>query len=308
MRMALVAKLRMRTPLHVGSSTLGEENTLDYVPSDTLFSALCHAYLELYGREALEALLASFDEEPPFLISSAFPFFEDTLFLPFPRIAPVPHFEGEERRAKKRLKEVPWLSLEDLSRMMRGEGPYAAESADNLPRKELLPRVALDRESSGSSLYYARRAVFPEEGGLWVLLEARDRTLESDLTGALRLLGDMGLGGERSVGCGRFQPDFEDPPEALSRPLAGDAPYVTLSRVCPEPGTSGEVDRYALVESKGWMLSPTGAQLKRKSLWFLAEGSSFRAPVRGRLVDVTPDYDPGHRVYRYGCGVYLGAA
>src|SRR5829696_2567571 len=109
--MALVAKLRMRAPLHVGSSTLGEENTHDYVPSDTLFSALCHAYLELYGREALEGLLARFDEEPPFLISSAFPFFEDTLFTPFPRIAPGLQFEGEERGAKKRLKEVPWLSL-----------------------------------------------------------------------------------------------------------------------------------------------------------------------------------------------------
>jgi CRISPR-associated protein Csm4 len=307
--MALVAKLRMRAPLHIGSSTLGEENTHDYVPSDTLFSALCHAYLELYGREALEALLDRFEGEPPFLISSAFPFFEDTLFLPFPRIAPVSHFGGGERGVKKRLKDVARLSLEDLSRVMRGEGPYAAEKADKLPRKELLPRVALDRESSGSSLYYARRTVFPEEGGLWVLLDARgDRALESDLAGALRLLGDMGLGGERSVGCGRFQPDFEDPPEALSRHLGGKAPYVTLSRVCPEPGTSGEVDRYALVESKGWMLSPTGAQLKRKSVWFFVEGSSFREPIRGRLVDVTPDYDPGHRVYRYGCGVYLGAA
>src|SRR5215212_679970 len=307
--MALVAKLRMRAPLHVGSSTLGEENTYDYVPSDTLFSALCHAYLELYGREALEALLARFEEEPPFLISSAFPFFEDTLFLPFPRIAAVSRLDGEERGSKKLLKEVPWLSLDDLSRMMRGEDPYAAEKADKLPRKELLPRVALDRESSSSSLYYARRAVFPEEGGLWVLLDARgDRALESDLAGALHLLGDIGLGGERSVGCGRFQPDFEDPPDELSHHLGSNAPYVTLSRVCPEPGTSGEVDRYALVESKGWMLSPTGAQLKRKSVWFFVEGSSFREPIRGRLVDVTPDYDPGHRVYRYGCGVYLGAA
>ena len=307
--MALVAKLRLRAPVHVGSSTLGEENTHDYVPSDTFFSAICHAYLELYGREALEALLGRFRGEPPFLISSAFPFFEDTLFLPFPRIAPGPRLESEERRAKKRLKEVPWLSLDVFSRVLRGEEPRVAEEADGLlPHKELLPRVALDRESSGSSLYYVRRVVFPEGGGVWALLDARDATLEAELVGALRLLGDMGLGGERTVGCGRFEPNFEDPPEALSRHLGGTAPYVALSRVCPEPGTSSGAERYALIESNGWMLSPTGVQLKRKSVWFFAEGSSFREPMRGRIVDVTPGYDPGHRVYRYGCGVYLGAA
>ncbi len=306
--MALVAKLHLRAPLHVGSSTLGEEDTRDYVPSDTLFSALCHAYLELRGRETLEVLLARFSGDPPFLVSSAFPFFEDTLYLPSPRIALDPSAADEERGAKKRLKEVPWLSLEDFSRAMRGEGQRGTRETHGLPSRELLPRVALDRESQGSSLYYVRRAVFPEGGGLWTLLDVRDPALEEDLLSALRLLGEMGIGGERSVGCGRFEAGVDELPETLSRHLVGVAPYVALSRVSPEPGASGEAQRYALTESKGWMLSPTGAQLKRKSVWFFAEGSSFGGRVRGRLVDVTPAYDPGHRVYRYGCGIYLGAA
>ncbi|MDP9486135.1 MAG: type III-A CRISPR-associated RAMP protein Csm4 [Actinomycetota bacterium] len=308
--MALLAKLNLRAPLHVGSSTIGEEDTHDYVPSDTLFSALCHAYLGLFGREALEALLERFSEDPPFLISSAFPFCGETLFLPAPRVSPPPRAEQEERGAKKRLKGAPWLSLEDFSRVLGGGdvGGGGTETGRLLPRKELLPRVALDRRTSASSIYHVRRAVFPEGGGLWALLDVRDASLEDAIVAALRLLGDMGIGGERTMGCGHFDLETGPLPELLARHLRGAAPYVALSRVCPEPDEAGSAERYALVESKGWLLSPTGAQLKRRSVWFFAEGSSFGDKVRGRLVDVTPRYGPGHRVYRYGCGVYLGAA
>lgn len=307
--MALLAKLRFRAPLHVGSSTVGEEDTYDYVPSDTLFSGLCHAYLQLSGREALEALLGRFLEDPPFLVSSAFPFFGDTLFLPYPRVPPSPRVEEGESGAKKRLKEVPWLSLEDFSQALRGEDVREAGGAERaLPQKELLPRVALDRSSNNSSIYYVRRAVFPANGGLWALLDVKDGSLKGELLGALRLLGDMGLGGERTMGCGHFEPGFEDLPQTLAGHLEGPAPYVALSRISPSPEDFGSVDRYNLVESKGWMLSPTGVQRKRKSLWFFAEGSSFSERVRGRLVDVTPEYGPDHRVYRYGFGLYLGGA
>lgn len=76
----------------------------------------------------------------------------------------------------------------------------------------------------------------------------------------------------------------------------------------PGAGEERLVDRYALVDSKGWLSGPSGLQLKRKSLWFFAEGSSFTARVEGRVVDVTPEYDPGHRVYRYGLGLYAGSS
>ncbi|MGH3147130.1 MAG: type III-A CRISPR-associated RAMP protein Csm4 [Rubrobacter sp.] len=307
--MALLAKMHLRAPLHVGSSTVGEEDTHDYVPSDTLFSAICHAYLDLSGVGALESLLDRFSEgEPPFLVSSAFPFAGETLFLPAPRIAPPPRAEEQVRGAKKRLKETAWLSLEDFSRVLRGEDVSEEERAALLPRKELLPRVALDRATSSSAIYHVRRAVFPEGGGLWAILDIRDESLTEALIASLCLLGDSGLGGERTMGCGQFEPTFGELPVGLSALLDGTPPYVSLSRVCPEPDAVGAADRYALVESRGWMSSPTGVQRKRKSVWLFAEGSSFAERVRGRLVDVTPQQDPGHRVFRYGLGVYAGAS
>lgn len=301
--------MRLRAPLHVGSSTVGEEDTHDYVPSDTLFSAICHAYLDLSGVGALESLLDRFSEgEPPFLVSSAFPFSGETLFLPAPRIAPPPRAEEQARGAKKRLKETAWLSLEDFSRVLHGEDVSEEERAALLPRKELLPRVALDRTTSSSAIYHVRRAVFPGGGGLWTILDVRDESLQEALIASLRLLGDMGLGGERTMGCGQFEPIVGEPPMELSALLDGTPPYVSLSRICPERDALEAADRYALVESRGWMASPTGVQRKRKSVWLFAEGSSFTERVRGRLVDVTPEQDPGHRVYRYGLGVYAGVS
>lgn len=199
--MTILVKLHMKAPLHVGSSTLGEEDTYDYVPSDTLFSGLCHAYLELFGTQALEELLGIFEERPPFAISSAFPFSGHTLYVPFPRVSLTARAEGPERGAKKRLKEVPWIPLQSFSGLLRygdvHEAPTPAE--EELPQKELLPRVTLDRDTSGSALYYVRRARFPPGGGLWFLLDVRDEALEGALSAALHLLGDMGVGGERGA-------------------------------------------------------------------------------------------------------------
>lgn len=311
--MRLLAKLRFRAPLHIGSSTLGEEDTYDYAPSDTLFSALCHAYLGAFGVDALEELLGRFDSEngePPFLISSAFPYCGDTLFLPLPRIAPGGRAKEAERGDLKLLKDTSWVSLEDFTRLLRGEDPADIRtSGSKLPRKELLPRVALDRESSNSSIYYLRRAAFPENGGLWALLDVRDESLEPRLQQTFHLLGDTGLGGERTMGCGFFEPEFSEPPGSLTQLLGREAPYISLSRVSPEPQEAAEkVERYTLVESRGWMLSPTGIQRKRRSAWFFAEGSTFKQRTRGRLLDVTPKDRPGHSVYRYGLGLYLGTA
>ncbi len=307
--MTLLVKLRFRAPLHIGSSTLSEEDTYDYAPSDTLFSALCHAYLGAFGTRDLEELLGRFDGSPPFLISSAFPYHGDTLFLPLPRIKAPRRAEGEERSAKKLLKETSWIPLESFSALLRGGDLDLPKGLGaKLPTKELLPRVALDRESSGSSIYYVCRSVFPDGGGLWTLLDLKDESLEPRLRKTFHLLGDMGIGGERTMGCGFFEPEFEAVPEGLSNLLGGAGPYITLSRVSPAPEQADRADRYALVESRGWMSSPTGIQRKRKSAWFFAEGSSFTERVSGKLLNVTPADFQEHEIYRYGYGMYVGSA
>lgn len=303
-----LVRMRMLAPLHVGSSTLGEEDIYDYVPSDTLFSGLCHAWLDAFGKEELEGLLGRFEAgDVPFLISSAFPYYQETLFLPPPHVDPPERNDGEEGDRKK-LKKADWISLHNFSRLLRGERVVEESNDAKPPDRELLPRVALDRDSANSSIYYVRRAVFPPEGGLWVLLDIRDEGIEPQLRTAFALLGESGVGGERTMGCGRFEPGFEEPPEEISRRLGAEGACVSLSRVAPEhPEEAARVAQYyALVESRGWIFSPTGVGRKRRSAWFFAEGSSFDQPMRGKLVNVTPEHRPDHEVYRYGYGMYVG--
>ena len=90
-----IAKLNFTSPLHLGAEGASVEKIYDFLHSDTLFSAICHGWLEAYGSKDLEDLLEEFPTNqqalppsPPFLLSSAFPFVEKdgmrtTYFLPW---------------------------------------------------------------------------------------------------------------------------------------------------------------------------------------------------------------------------------
>ena len=70
--MEYIVKLEPESPFHIGKAGVGLEETSVIVHSDTIFSALCNMYTLLYGRDELEAMLTEFEEQPPFLVSSAF--------------------------------------------------------------------------------------------------------------------------------------------------------------------------------------------------------------------------------------------
>jgi CRISPR type III-A-associated RAMP protein Csm4 len=82
----LVYPLSFRSPLHVGKRGVGLEATRSYVPADTLFSALCVAWRELYGASDLcGQLLEPFSAgRGPFFLTSAFPQAAGVRFFPRP--------------------------------------------------------------------------------------------------------------------------------------------------------------------------------------------------------------------------------
>lgn len=100
--------------------------------SDTLFGAVCWAIRLLYGESALQSLLAEFDRavsdgaEPPFLLSSLFPYFEDEkgkiLFLPRPLMPPaqIDINNVKSYRAFKKLRKVGYVSRAVFEQMANG--------------------------------------------------------------------------------------------------------------------------------------------------------------------------------------------
>jgi CRISPR/Cas system CSM-associated protein Csm4 (group 5 of RAMP superfamily) len=119
--------LRFRGPLHVAERGVGIEETAEFVHSDTLFSALCSVVRLGWGESELQRLLAPFRAgDPPFLLSSAFPFAGSVRFLPKPHLAlPTPPPED----ARKRLRQTRWVSLGLFQAWLSGELPGDVETA-----------------------------------------------------------------------------------------------------------------------------------------------------------------------------------
>lgn len=117
--------------LRFSSSLKGRE-----IGSDTIFGALCWAYRLLYGRRALERdwIEPSAHGEPPFLLSSAFPFAEvaarEVLYLPLPQPSPPPPAEELEAIERGKLfAKLRFVTADLFEGLIRGELTPARISA-----------------------------------------------------------------------------------------------------------------------------------------------------------------------------------
>jgi len=304
-----IVQMRFRGPARFGARGFQLEGAEEFVRSDTLFSALCHAWHHLYD-EALTDLFVG--KDAPFLLSSALPYQQTdgniTYCLPKPMMRP--NIVPDDPVGRKKLKDVSFLPLDAFRRWIAGD-PVEVESIPEelpMPEKHFVPRVSISRDTSNSEVYRAARVVFREDAGLYALIQFGDSALEDRIEAAFKLLGDMGLGGERSIGHGQFHAEMVDAGTEWAflaeRPDAGQ--WVTLSLVNPR---ADEVDAvrngsYQLVDRGGWFHSPvSGKQLKRKTMCMVSEGSALARKANGQIVDVTPsvlDNTDHHRIYRYG--------
>lgn len=332
--------LRFRSPLHIGERGVGLEETHHHVPADTLFGALCTAWRWLYGASSLQNdLLAPFVSapKPPFVLTSAFPFAGEVLFYP----KPLGQWRGVSVQSaqEKSLKRVQWVSQSILERWLNGEsleftsqhciaGGTAWVTPDEarhlqsftddetgevvLWRSSVVPRVTLDRVTSASQIWFFGQVAFVSGAGLWCAIRYADESLRVRVEACLRVLGDSGLGGERSAGLGLFEVESA---RTVTLPGSASASYcMTLSPFCPTEQQLADLidDRlaYDVLARRGWVGSLEGGSLRRKLVYMLTEGSVFRCDPEtplGRLVDVTPDGCP-HPVWRYGYAFPLGVS
>jgi CRISPR-associated protein Csm4 len=333
--------LSFRSPLHIGRRGVGLEATRTHVPADTLFSALCSAWRELYGVEDLQAKVLDrfIAGQGPFFLTSAFPAAAGVRFYPRPLLRRHLHFADGEEKAFKRLQfvsegiftrllagepltfrkedclneESAWTTSEERHQLKRWTDDETGEII--LWRTAVVPRVTLDRISSASEIWHFGETCLAEDVGLWFGVDFptdHGGVTSQRLAASLRLLGDNGLGGERSAGHGLFT---VGPASQVNLPDAIDSNrFVTLAPICPrDPAEAAalteEAAAYDLLPRRGWVTSPEGSNLRRKIVWMLGEGAVLMGsgqPRPGRLVDVTPDVLTAHRVFRYGLAFPVG--
>ncbi|MGY4707270.1 type III-A CRISPR-associated RAMP protein Csm4 [Candidatus Bipolaricaulota sp. J31] len=342
MRVA-VYKLRFPNGVHVGAYGIGTEGVRLTIPADTLFAALLSSWVSLGKDPKLWAdqFPRTIDKEftpadPPFLLTSAFPYFAESLILfPKPKDPVLNEKVPEEKR--KEWKKLSFVSERCLNRLAEGAPPEKLleegklicgksvlvladehKDLDNLKiwEERKIPRVALDRISSISNLYQVGRVDFAEGCGLWfgVIWLDPDRSCDNfpfkeAFEVALKALSHSGIGGERTYGYGTFEYELLD--EFKWHDPAPGSPALLLSRYVPRPDELPDVLRntvgYSLEEVRGWTSSPHG-QYRRRTITMLSEGSVLKATgkVMGHLVDVGPlDIDTKkpllpHPVWRYG--------
>lgn len=350
-----MVKMSFIRPLHLGQESDSVEAIEQVCHSDTLFSAVCHSWLKLYGKYDLKDMLDAFwqagkdDTETPFCLSSAFPFVtmngNIVYYLPKPQIPPLNVDPKHPRRAEideklKPLKDVNWIAKEFFEAWVAADKEISkvedvladmesyydditvkSKGLDECIKTAVRPRVALDAVSHESRLFFFGILQFAEGSGLYFLVKWReaDRVAwENKLKAAVQLLGDTGLGGERSSGYGAFEPEWKTLNIKLpDRPEATNG-LVTLSLWYPNENDLTldiELGQYTLASRAGWSSSPLLKRAyRRKVITMFAEGSTVsraeldpfgenRRRITGCLVDVTPEgllNDGGHRIYRYG--------
>lgn len=289
-------KLTFPYGLHVGTSGYGLEDAHNMVHSDQLFSALCISVGKLYGEAEVESLLSS----PDVRVSSCFPFSEGTLWFPA-LLRPRKEGEGLAFPDKKRARKVKLLPqpmfesnltdsltdkamLDDLDKMVQ---------PSKFVQKIERPRVTVDRVNSAGEIFHFGEIHFMEKTGLYFLLQIADKEAEtwlSKIKAGVRLLGDEGIGSDRSVGKGLFE--VETSTVEIITPTSGQS-FASLSLYNPLPEEASSLDMpncwYDYTVRNGWVNTAHRA-LRRQSVRMLTEGSvlTFSKPTipQGRMLTV----------------------
>lgn len=347
-----IYELTFNNGFHLGAHGIGTESVRPTIPADTLFSALFSAWIRLGGDPDLWTTAFPHTSngrytpgDPPFLLTSAFPYAEGTLFFPRPLTASLSDLNEDDKKDWRKVKFVAeplfWRMIhnEDTSGIWprdwkarhsqlleNGAVLISPAGAGKIPSElwaeEKIPHVTLDRTSLASNLYTIGRTTFAPSCGLWFGVNWRhpdrvcgDTTFSEAFTHALAELSVSGLGGDRNVGLGGFSYEMLD--EITLPEPSLQSPALLLSRYHPRtdeiPGVLRAAEAYKLELLRGWGSSPHG-QFRRRQVQLILEGSVL-SPVStdplGELIDISPLTPSGerlidHPVWRYGAAFLVG--
>ena len=328
--MALLAKLRPCGPWRVGSDSGDRLRVGRVLHSDALYSALTHAFIPLGEVDAWLEATATHAEGAQVHLSSCFPFAAnengDTMFLPPPEshwpppdslrirwksARYIPPTAIWQLLAAKPLVEEHWV-VDGVSECLL---PVIRNTAIQSPfRVTVRSRAAVDRLGQGVEPHQTACLEFSKGSGIWMVFNFASKEAEARwspaLKGALKLLADSGIGGERSSGWGRFeQPEFVD---GELGPLLFGNRYRAPEEVTGHwllslfsPAADDRVDwqqgHYRVVERTGRVESVAGWGAPKRANQMIAEGGVLVSAVapKGAAKDVAP-IGFAHPVYRAG--------
>ena len=282
-------------------------------------------------------------DSTPLKISSTFIYrqIEDktVYYLPRPIKSPI-NYPKDDLKFLKTYKKIKYLPLEIWQRWYQGKG-FSDQDGEELKERvtnkeaegELKtagtfdyskafkinkhPKIAVDRITAATNLYHTGLVQFQwekETSGLYFLLNYsyENKQLEKELKAALNLLGEEGIGGERSSGAGRFTAEWLELPETWNKIVKASGTHHTLISLFWDSSITEEFLQnaaYEIQECGGWIAQ---SNIRRRKVRMFAEGSVFAQKPQGELVDVTPaelidnaGKPKFHPIYRSGISLAL---
>ncbi|MBW2034170.1 MAG: type III-A CRISPR-associated RAMP protein Csm4 [Deltaproteobacteria bacterium] len=318
-------RLSFYSAAHFGLEGIGQERIEHRVRSDTLWGAIIQQWLLLYHDDPEGLCL-----DTPFTLSSCFPLINGVPFYPLP-LGALDHLITEAGQSEKPeisvkyLKKIHFAAEPLFRKVIRGEilgfeelqpdavFPFDEKQSQTKrkgkPAYSIMqrPRLRTDQLSGGGtegSFFYCSDQYYNETNGLFFLATFRNDEMQKHFESALRLLGDTGLGADRSIGRGLFS--FDTSEYKMSDNPASES-YLLLSLYHPTmeevmrgiletPGTT-----YSLTRRSGHAASPAVSNFRRYDVWMLEEGSVFSAKPIGDIVHVLERSElVPHNVYRCG--------
>lgn len=296
-----VYRLEFQGAVHFGRQNLEDGEYACH--ADTVFSALCQEAVKM-GEGALQRLV-QYGKQKKLLISDAFPYIQDMLFLPKPMKRLERKTQAGDSVIKKAYKKLKYIPMDALSVYLSGKyDVLKAPDFSGLGHFEMKTSVSLRGEELPRP-YRVGTYYFRPGSGLYVIAGYEDSDTRGLIEELWKGLAASGIGGERASGLGRFRLSSEKLPEGFQRRLAGSSSgqYMSLSVSLPK---EEEMDRavegasYLLCKRSGFVASDTYApeQLRKRDLYAFTAGSCFCARYEGDIYDVSGGLG-AHPVYRY---------
>lgn len=282
---AQIIRIRGRpgSGFHFGQRGIGQEESAPCPASDTLFAALV-ARLAARAPEAVDPFMEGFPRwmggaddlpgDPPFLISSAFPYAGEVRFFPKPEErGAIGRDQASERRPDaKKLKRATYVSEDIFRSLLEGASLeswaeravaiqggalwLAPEELEKLPvalqkqqryepekaavwTVEQRPRVTLDRATSRSEIFHSGCTLYADGCGMWFAIAWRN--LERPVAGrSVRdwltvLLEDLEQTGLGGLRAAGMGACAITPDEIVPFPEVNGGLWLTLSRFHPRP-------------------------------------------------------------------------
>lgn len=315
-----IIKLTHLSPIHLGTGREATDSSAHILHSDTLSAALAAMRVQTQGAEGIKEFIESF------VISSAFPFWHDHLYLPKPQgRIPVTVKGREESQVRKTLKGIQYIESTLWNLLIEGKTINVDEHqiqhhilSDASPkggipvfsRSQVNERVSVPRqEGEDTEPFFFEWNYYDQNAGLYVLTDAKADLLQ-ELHSLFILLGEQGIGTDRNVGGGKF--DVEDAGTielGVSEEKSNAQMLLSLFIPTQECLLSLHLEEstYSLLSRGGFMAGSNNESfrhLHKKSVYMFNTGSVFKAtaPLQGKVVDLRPNWDSEemHPVYRSG--------